>query len=49
MTAEMTPIEGSTAPDFQLPSTSHGRVGPQDYRGKKRVVVAFYPKDQTSG
>jgi peroxiredoxin len=49
MTTETTPLEGSKAPDFQLPSMDHGLVGPQDYQGKKRVVVAFYPKDNTSG
>lgn len=44
-----TPREGSKAPDFQLPSINHGLVGPADYASSKRVVVAFYPKDNTSG
>jgi peroxiredoxin Q/BCP len=41
--------EGSKAPDFQLPSTTGGLVGPASYAGKKKLVIAFYPKDNTSG
>ena len=43
------PAVGEKAPDFRLPSLSGGLVGPGDYLGKKKVVVAFYPKDNTSG
>ena len=46
---EEAPTVGTMAPDFRLPSLSHGEVGPADYLGEKRVVVAFYPKDNTSG
>ncbi len=46
---EETLAEGSKAPDFQLPSTTGGLLGPGSYAGEKRVVVAFYPKDNTSG
>ena len=42
-------VEGSQAPDFRLPSTTGGSVGPGDYAGKKRILIAFYPKDNTSG
>ncbi len=49
MSSEGSLTEGNPAPDFRLPSLSHGEVGPADYRGRKRVVVAFYPKDNTSG
>jgi peroxiredoxin Q/BCP len=42
-----TPAEGSTAPDFSLPS-QEGTVSLKDYRGKW-VVLYFYPKDQTPG
>ena len=41
------PAEGSTAPDFTLPSQD-GMVRLADYRGKW-VVLYFYPKDQTPG
>ena len=41
------PSEGSTAPDFTLPSQD-GPVSLKDYRGKW-VVLYFYPKDQTPG
>lgn len=42
---------GDEAPDFELPATGDtaGKGGPRrtvklsDYRGKKNVVLAFYP------
>ena len=40
--------EGTTAPDFALPSDGGGQVTLSDYRGKK-VVLYFYPRDNTSG
>lgn len=40
--------EGTTAPDFTLPADGGGEVALSDYRGKK-VVLYFYPKDDTSG
>lgn len=46
---DMTPGVGAEAPDFHLPSLAHGEVGPADYRGQKKVVIAFYPRDNTSG
>ncbi len=42
------PSEGSTAPDFTLPSREGSSVSLKDYRGKW-VVLYFYPKDQTRG
>jgi peroxiredoxin Q/BCP len=36
------------APDFDLPTDSGGRIKLSGLRGKK-VVVYFYPKDDTSG
>ena len=41
------PAEGTTAPDFTLPSQD-GPVSLKDYLGKW-VVLYFYPKDQTPG
>jgi thioredoxin-dependent peroxiredoxin len=43
-----TPTEGSSAPDFTLPSQSGSSVSLRDYRGKW-VILYFYPKDQTPG
>ena len=40
--------EGMTAPDFSLPADGGGTVSLADYRGKK-VVLYFYPKDNTPG
>ncbi len=42
------PTEGSSAPDFTLPSQEGSSVSLKDYRGKW-VVLYFYPKDQTPG
>ena len=40
--------EGTLAPDFTLAADGGGTVALSDYRGKK-VVLYFYPKDNTSG
>jgi thioredoxin-dependent peroxiredoxin len=40
---------GDTAPDFTLPSHTGESVQLSDYRGKKVVVLYFYPKDNTPG
>ena len=39
---------GETAPDFELPGDAGQTVKLSDYRGK-RVVLYFYPKDDTPG
>ena len=39
---------GDTAPDFELASETGEKVKLSDFRGK-RVVLFFYPKDNTSG
>jgi peroxiredoxin Q/BCP len=39
---------GQAAPDFELPSDSGRKVKLSDFRGK-RVIVYFYPKDDTPG
>jgi peroxiredoxin Q/BCP len=41
--------EGDSAPLFDLPSHPGGRVALADFRGKKNVLLAFYPKDDTPG
>jgi len=40
--------KGDKAPDFTLPSDQGGEVRLRDLKGKK-VVLYFYPKDNTSG
>ena len=39
---------GAPAPDFELTSDQGTRVKLSNYRGK-RVIVYFYPKDDTPG
>ncbi len=39
---------GDPAPDFALPSDDGGTVRLSDFRGR-RVILFFYPKDDTSG
>ena len=36
---------GDMAPDFTLPSTVGDKITLSDYRGKKNVVLLFYPLD----
>jgi thioredoxin-dependent peroxiredoxin len=45
---EATLKAGDVAPDFALPSDTGEQVKLSDFRGK-RVVLYFYPKDDTSG
>ena len=40
--------KGMTAPDFTLPDKDGNQVSLSDFRGKK-VVLYFYPKDNTPG
>lgn len=40
---------GDTAPEFELTSTAGGKAKLSDFRGKKNVVLAFYPAAFTGG
>ncbi|HEY8474187.1 MAG TPA: peroxiredoxin [Natronosporangium sp.] len=40
---------GDQAPDFTLPSQTGAPVSLRDYRGRRVVVLYFYPKDNTRG
>ena len=40
---------GDQAPDFALPDGAGKTVRLTDFRGKKAVVLYFYPKDDTPG
>ena len=41
--------EGSKAPEFTLLSDEGKEVSLKDFKGKNRVVLYFYPKDDTPG
>lgn len=43
------PRVGEKAPEFTCDSYPEGKVSLSDYHGKKNVVLAFYPKDNTPG
>lgn len=46
----MSQIEvGKPVPDFELPATGEKNVKLSQFKGKKHVVVYFYPKDSTPG
>jgi peroxiredoxin Q/BCP len=40
---------GTPAPDFELPDASGNPIRLSGYRGKKTVVLYFYPRDETPG
>lgn len=40
---------GDAAPDFEMPDQDGNPVRLSQFRGKRAVVVFFYPKDDTSG
>lgn len=42
------PEQGDPAPDFTLPADDGSEVGLSDHRGR-RVLIYFYPKDDTPG
>jgi peroxiredoxin Q/BCP len=41
--------EGGKAPDFKALASNGKEVSLKDYAGKKRIVLYFYPKDDTPG
>ena len=49
MAASLLPVIGKPAPDFTLPSTSGESISLRQFKGKKTVILYFYPKDETSG
>ena len=40
---------GAQAPDFSLLNQHGERISLSDFRGKKHVILYFYPKDETPG
>jgi peroxiredoxin Q/BCP len=49
MAISLLPVIGKTAPDFSLPSTTGENISLKQFKGKKTVVLYFYPKDETPG
>jgi mycoredoxin-dependent peroxiredoxin len=54
LTAQSTPPKthlkvGDAAPDFTLPATTGKTITLSDFRGKKNVILAFYPAAFTGG
>jgi peroxiredoxin Q/BCP len=43
------PAVGDKAPAFELPATTGRKARLKDFKGKQRVVLAFYPKAFTGG
>lgn len=42
-------VEGKPAPDFSVPDETGKTIKLSDFKGKKNVVLYFYPKDDTPG
>ena len=49
MAISVLPSVGKPAPDFTLPSTTGENISLRQFKGKKTVVLYFYPKDETPG
>ncbi|MFI5370350.1 MAG: thioredoxin-dependent thiol peroxidase [Candidatus Eisenbacteria bacterium] len=49
MTASLLPVIGKPAPDFSLPASTGETITLRQFKGKKTVVLYFYPKDETPG
>ena len=49
MATSLLPVIGKPAPDFTLPATTGENVSLRQFKGKKTVILYFYPKDETPG
>ena len=49
MATSLLTVIGKPAPDFSLPSTTGENISLRQFKGKKTVVLYFYPKDETPG
>jgi peroxiredoxin Q/BCP len=49
MATNLLPVIGKPAPDFTLPSTMGEPISLRQFKGKKTVILYFYPKDETPG
>lgn len=46
--ADLLPV-GIRAPEFSLPATGGNRVGLSDFRGRRHLIMVFYPGNDTPG
>lgn len=49
MATSLLPVIGKPAPDFTLPATTGESISLRQFKGKKTVILYFYPKDETPG
>ena len=49
MPENQVPEAGDRAPAFHLPTYPEGGIRLSEFKGKKNVVLYFYPKDDTPG
>jgi peroxiredoxin Q/BCP len=49
MATSLQPVIGKPAPDFTLQSTTGESISLRQFKGKKTVILYFYPKDETPG
>ena len=49
MATSLLPVIGKPAPDFSLPSSNGDTISLRQFKGKKTVILYFYPKDETAG
>src|SRR5438045_1250532 len=49
MATSLQPVIGKPAPEFTLPSSTGENISLRQFKGKKTVVLYFYPKDETPG
>lgn len=49
MTTQTDLTLGTNAPDFKLKAYPSGEYSLSQFKGKKNVILAFYPKDDTPG
>ncbi len=49
MATALLPVIGKMAPDFSLPASTGETITLKQFKGKKTVVLYFYPKDDTPG
>jgi peroxiredoxin Q/BCP len=49
MATALLPVIGKMAPDFTLPSSTGEPISLKQFKGKKTVILYFYPKNETPG
>src|SRR5438874_7970288 len=49
MNEQSSNLVGSVAPEFTLPASTGEKISLSDFKGKKTVVLYFYPRADTPG